>query len=56
MADGKRGARQVARKNAAHIEVHECLAEELKLDEKVDVIVSEWMGASSMGFASTHLK
>ncbi|CAJ1339144.1 unnamed protein product [Effrenium voratum] len=37
--------RQVAEKNAPKVvEVHECLAEQLELEEKVDVIVSEWMG------------
>lgn len=39
-------AREVVAENgfASVIEVHECAVENLVLDEKVDVIVSEWMG------------
>mmetsp|Transcript_55294 Transcript_55294/g.103703 ORF Transcript_55294/g.103703 Transcript_55294/m.103703 type:complete len:369 (+) Transcript_55294:45-1151(+) len=37
--------RQVAEANVpGKVEVHECLAERVKLDDKVDVIISEWMG------------
>lgn len=36
--------KKVVEENSCSVEVHECLAEDLSLPEKVDAIVSEWMG------------